>query len=64
MLTQLYYQEYGDENGEDRSYGKPEYQKALYDGYFYNAEPHGVSHYTEFYGIVDYWVYIDEPYLD
>ena len=34
------------------------------NGYFYNSQPHGVSRYTEFHGIVDYWVYIDEPYLE
>ena len=64
VVTQLYYQVPGDHISDEIIDGKLEYDIAMENVYYYNAQPHGVSHYTEFYGTVDYWVYIDEPYLD
>ena len=64
VVTQLYYQAAGDYIAEELNDGKFEYEIAMENGFFYNSQPHGVSRYTEFHGIVDYWVYIDEPYLE
>lgn len=64
VVTQLYYQAVGDHIAEEINDGKMEYEIAMENGYFYNSHPHDVSRYTEFHGIVDYWVYIDEPYLE
>lgn len=64
VVTQLYYQEAGDHVDEDSTDGVYEYEIAIENGYFYNSKPHGKPYYTEFTGIVDYWAYIDEPYLN
>lgn len=62
VMTQLYYQEDGDHV--DGDYSDRGLEIAMGNGYYYNEMPHDRPYYTEFTGIVDYWVYIDEPYLD
>lgn len=64
VVTELYYQEAGDRVDSDLNDRGYEYEIAMENGYFYNARPNDRPYYTEFTGIVDYWVYIDEPYLD
>ena len=61
VVTQLYYQAAGDYIAEELNDGKFEYEIAMENGFFYNSQPHQVSRYTEFNGVVDYWIYIDEP---
>lgn len=63
VVTELYYQEAGDRVDSDLNDRGYEYEIAMENGYFYNARPNDRPYYTEFTGIVDYWVYIDEPYL-
>lgn len=64
VVTQLYYQAAGDYIAEELNDGKFEYEIAMENGFFYNSQPHQVSRYTEFNGVVDYWIYIDEPNLN